>query len=60
VKNIFLVYIPPSNAEAMVHYEETIRKKVLPERVYRYVDDSLLTSDQNIQYKTYYRLGFAG
>ena len=41
MKNIFLVYIPPGNAEAMVHYEETIRQKVMPERIFRYIDDNL-------------------
>ena len=41
MRNIFLVYIPPGNAEAMVHYEETIRQKVLPERIYRHTDDTL-------------------
>ena len=41
MRNIFLVYIPPGNAEAMVHYEETIRQKVSPERIYRYVGADL-------------------
>jgi hypothetical protein len=41
VRNIFLVYIPPGNAEAMVHYAETIRQKVMPERIYRHIDDNL-------------------
>lgn len=26
--NVFLLYMPPGNAEAMVHYEDTIRKRV--------------------------------
>src|ERR1035437_6061365 len=41
MKNIFLLYIPPSNHEAMVHYEDTIRKKVTPDRIYRFVDQNL-------------------
>lgn len=41
MKNIFLVYIPPTNHEAVVHYEETIRNKVAQERIYRYVDANL-------------------
>lgn len=41
MKNIFLLYIPPANHEAMVHYEDTIRRKVSPERIYRYVDQNL-------------------
>lgn len=41
MKNIFLVYIPPGNAEAMVHYEDTIRRKVEPERIYRHIPGAL-------------------
>lgn len=41
MKNIFLVYVPPGNAEAMVHYEDTIRHKVAPERIYRHVPGAL-------------------
>ena len=41
MRNIFLVYIPPGNTEAMVHYEETIRQKVSPDRIYRHVDSGL-------------------
>jgi len=41
VPRIFLVYIPPGNAEAMVHYEETIKQKVLPERIYRHIAPTL-------------------
>lgn len=38
---IFLVYIPPGNAEAIVHYEETIKQKVAPERIYRHIPAGL-------------------
>ena len=41
MRNIFLVYMPPTNREAMVHYEETIRQRVVPERVFRYVAPDL-------------------
>jgi hypothetical protein len=41
VRNIFLVYIPPGNPEAMVHYEETIRQKVSSDRIYRHVDSGV-------------------
>jgi hypothetical protein len=41
MKNIFLVYIPPGNTEAMVHYEDTIRQKVMPERIYPFITESL-------------------
>ncbi|MHB1956774.1 MAG: hypothetical protein ACYCOU_23890 [Sulfobacillus sp.] len=40
-RNIFLVYIPPGNVEAMVHYEDTIRQKVAPERLDRYLPAGL-------------------
>jgi hypothetical protein len=37
MRNIFMLYIPPGNAEAMVHYEDTIRRKVDPQRIYGFV-----------------------
>jgi hypothetical protein len=39
--NIFLVYIPPGNAQAMVNYENTIRQKVAPDRIYTHVSPAL-------------------
>jgi len=39
--NIFLVYIPPGNAEAVVHYEDTIRSRVTAERIDRFVTPAL-------------------
>jgi len=47
-RNIFLVYIPPGNAEAMVHYEDTIRQKVTPDRIYQHAPDNLRANLQNI------------
>lgn len=44
MKNIFILYIPPSNHEAIIHYEDTIKKKVAPENIFQHVD-------QNLQYK---------
>lgn len=41
MRNIFLLYMPPSNYEAMAHYRDTILERVEPERIYRYVDSSL-------------------
>lgn len=41
LRNIFLLYMPPSNREAMVHYEETISTKVEPARIYRHVGGEL-------------------
>lgn len=37
MRNVFLLYMPPGNTEAMVHYEDTIRKKVAFERVARFL-----------------------
>lgn len=31
--NVFLLYMPPGNAEAMVHYQDTIRQKVALSRI---------------------------
>ncbi|MCX5677533.1 MAG: hypothetical protein NTY76_00270 [Candidatus Omnitrophica bacterium] len=39
--NIFILYIPKGNYEALVHYEDTIKKKVAPDRISRHVDSNL-------------------
>src|SRR4051812_11923131 len=36
MRNIFILYMPPGNMEAMVHYEDTIRQKVDPEVIYSF------------------------
>lgn len=41
MKNIFFLYIPPNNTEAIVHYQDTIIKKVSQERIFRFVDQNL-------------------
>ena len=41
MRNIFLLYIPPGNAEAMVHYQDTIRNKVAFERIAPHVTPTL-------------------
>lgn len=41
MRNIFILYMPPGNAEAMIHYEDTIRRKVAGERVFSHVDSAL-------------------
>lgn len=48
MRNIFLLYIPPSNHEAVVHYEETIRHKVDPARVHHHIDRSLRNRLDNV------------
>jgi hypothetical protein len=41
MRNIFILYMPPGNPEAMVHYEDTIRRKVAPEIIFSFVDAEL-------------------
>lgn len=48
MKNVFILYIPPGNYEAMVHYEDTIKNKVSPDRIYKYVDSNLRDRLQKI------------
>jgi hypothetical protein len=38
MRNIFILYMPPGNTEAMVHYEDTIRKKVAADLIASFVD----------------------
>jgi hypothetical protein len=47
MRNIFLVYMPPNNIEAMAHYRDTIQEKVSFERV-----ASFLTRDDAARLKT--------
>jgi len=48
MKNLFIIYIPPSNHEALVHYEDTIRQRVSPDLIYRHVDAKLQSKLSNI------------
>jgi hypothetical protein len=41
VGNVFLLYMPPGNAEAMVHYEDTIVKRVSLERLSPFLSANL-------------------
>jgi hypothetical protein len=41
MRNVFLLYMPPGNREAMVHYEDTIVQKVPLERIAKYVSQDL-------------------
>lgn len=41
MRNIFIVYMPPGNREAMVHYEDTIKNRVSQERIFKYLDFNL-------------------
>jgi len=48
MRNIFLLYMPPGNAEAMVHYQDTIRNRVAFARVAPHVGPSLARKLQNV------------
>ncbi len=48
MKSVFILYMPKSNYEAMVHYEDTIKNKVKPERIFTYVDYNLRARLTNI------------
>src|SRR5687768_12774419 len=39
--NVFLLYMPPGNTEAMVHYEDTIKQKVDIQRLSRFLSQDL-------------------
>lgn len=41
MSNVFLLYMPPGNAEAMVHYQDTIKNRVALNRISRFVSDNL-------------------
>lgn len=40
-RNAFLLYMPPGNAEAMVHYQDTIKNKVPLSRIEPFIDPRL-------------------
>lgn len=48
MQNIFILYIPTGNHEALVHYQDTIRNKVSQERICRYIDSGLKNRLKNI------------
>ncbi len=41
MSNVFLLYMPPGNAEAMVHYQDTIKNRVAPARIAPHVSTNL-------------------
>lgn len=42
MRNVFMVYMPPSNHEAMVHYEDTIKNRVPQDRIAGLVPGDLM------------------
>ena len=43
MRNVFLLYMPPGNAEAMLHYRETIEEHVPLERLARYLSRDIVS-----------------
>ena len=41
MRNVFLLYMPPGNAQAMVHYQDTIKHRVDAERLSKFVSQDL-------------------
>lgn len=41
MRNAFLLYMPPGNPQAMVHYEDTIKKKVTVHRLAKFISPEL-------------------
>jgi len=39
MRNIFILYMPTGNYEAMVHYEDTIKNKVSQDRIFKYLNN---------------------
>jgi hypothetical protein len=48
MRNIFLLYMPPGNAEAMVHYQDTIGNKVAFDRIAPHVSSGLARKLQQV------------
>lgn len=48
MRNIFLLYMPPNNLEAMTHYQDTIHRKVPFERIAPYVSRNIAARLRNI------------
>lgn len=41
MKNIFILYMPPGNGEAMIHFQDTINNRVSQDRIFKYLDQNL-------------------
>lgn len=48
MRNVFILYMPPNNVEAMVHYEDTITRRVEPEQIFSRVERSTAASLKHI------------
>jgi hypothetical protein len=47
MRGVFVLYMPPTNHEAMVHYEDTIRNKVERSRIHPYLPERLSAELRN-------------
>ena len=41
MSNVFLLYMPPGNTEAMVHYQDTIKQRVALDRITPHISANL-------------------
>jgi hypothetical protein len=41
MRNVFLLYMPPGNTQAMVHYQDTIKQKVSLQRLSKFISQDL-------------------
>jgi len=48
MRNVFILYMPKSNIEAMLHYQETIKKGVELDRIFHHIDYNLQSQLSNI------------
>jgi hypothetical protein len=48
MRNIFILYMAPGNYEQMVHYQDTIKNKVVQERIFRFINFNLQSTLRNI------------
>ncbi len=49
MRNVFLLYMPPSNTEAMVHYQDTILNRVPLERMSPFLPGTLTASSWHLR-----------
>jgi hypothetical protein len=48
MRNVFMVYMPLRNTEAMMHYEDTIKRKVSLDRISRFIPSDLRARLQTV------------
>lgn len=48
MRNVFMVYMPLRNTEVMMHYEDTIKRKVSLDRISRFIPSDLRARLQTV------------